>query len=180
MLTSMKSSFLAISLCGSLLGMAPAFADDERASERVGDLLENYSATGNAKFLDAIKTLAAGSQDPAIQKEAAGALRGAEQINQERAAPPPVVPFNVRVVSVECNGECGDNTLGQLCALSGINRVPIAVDCKDVDDDNPGVTCAAGVASDNRCLQRAVSSSDPLSSYCDDTSGWDAQVYCAQ
>ena len=87
---------------------------------------------------------------------------------------------NVRVVAVECNGECSDNTLGQLCAPAGSGRTPIAVDCRDVDDDNPGVTCAAGVPSDNRCSQRFLSPSDPLSEYCADTSGWDAQVYCAQ
>jgi hypothetical protein len=96
------------------------------------------------------------------------------------AAPAPSfdVPRVVRVVSVECNGECSDNNLGQLCSLAGTGLTPIAVDCKDVDDD-PGVTCAAGVDSDNECLARTVVSSDSLSSYCDDSSGWDAQVYCA-
>jgi hypothetical protein len=108
-------------------------------------------------------------------KELEAALKEAGRV----AVPTFDVPRFVRAVSVECNGECTDNTLGQLCNLAGTGLTPIAVDCRDVDDDNPGVTCAAGVASDNRCLPRTVSSSDPLSEYCDDSSGWDAQVYCA-
>jgi hypothetical protein len=89
----------------------------------------------------------------------------------------------IAVVSVECQGGCGDSTLGQLCSnlAGGIFRSnfrPIAVDCGSVDDDNPGIQC--GGPGNNRCLVRLVRPEDPLSFYCDDVSGWDAQVYCLE
>lgn len=91
------------------------------------------------------------------------------------------VPFIVRVVTVECNGNCADNSLGQLCAQAGSGLVPIAVDCKDVADHPPGFVCAApGLNTNNRCFVQPLSPNARLSEFCSDTSGWDAQVYCAQ
>ena len=77
----------------------------------------------------------------------------------------------VRVASVECNGPCNDSNLGQIC---GGGFSAIAVDCQSVDHDGTGVACGGN----NRCSRRNMSDSDPLSFYCDDTNGWDAQVYC--
>jgi hypothetical protein len=93
-----------------------------------------------------------------------------------------ISPGTVWVISVECNGECSDNTLGELCSrLIGTNFIPFAVDCQNVDNDvPPDVNVQCGGAGDNRCLARTVRSSDPLDWYCDDISGWDAQVYCIQ
>jgi hypothetical protein len=87
---------------------------------------------------------------------------------------PLAVPFFVVRVAVECNGNCGDITLGQAC---GTGFTPIAVDCQNVQEQ-AGVLC--GSPANNRCSHRTVSSSDFLDRYCDDSSGWDANVYCAQ
>ena len=88
----------------------------------------------------------------------------------------------IGVVSVECNGNCGEPgtfNLGQICASFGLGFLPFAVDCRDVDDDDdePSEFACGG---NNRCFARLVSSTDRLSAYCDDTSGWDAQVYCVR
>jgi len=104
--------------------------------------------------------------------------RTQDRLNQEMEQqaledPSPLsVPFIVRQVAVECNGGCGDSTLGQLC---GSGWRPIAVDCQNVQEWS-GISCGGN----NRCARFSVLSSDPLSFYCDDISGWDANVYCAQ
>lgn len=87
---------------------------------------------------------------------------------------PRVVPFNVRQVAVECNGDCGTITLQNAC---GLGFTPIAVDCGSVRDWNPGTSCGSG---SGRCASFSVVPTDVLSFYCDDTGGWDANVYCAQ
>ena len=79
------------------------------------------------------------------------------------------------VVSVECNGSCAGSTLGQLCRdLAGPTFRPIAVDCANVMEQSPSVPCGGN----NVCSGKRLSPEDQLSAYCDDTSGWDAQVYC--
>ncbi len=85
-----------------------------------------------------------------------------------------VVPFDVRQVAVECNGNCASITLQSAC---GLDRTPIAVDCVSVRDWNPGTSC--GGAS-GRCASFPMIPTDFLSWYCDDTGGWDANVYCAR
>ena len=87
---------------------------------------------------------------------------------------PRAVPFNVTQVAVECNGNCASITLQNACGLS---RTPIAVDCVSVRDWNPGTSCGGA---NGRCASFTVVPTDFLSWYCDDTSGWDANVYCAQ
>jgi hypothetical protein len=87
---------------------------------------------------------------------------------------PRVVPFNVRQVAVECNGNCGTITLQNAC---GLGFTPIAVDCGSVRDWNPGTSCGSG---NGRCASFSVVPTDVVSFYCDDTGGWDANVYCAQ
>ena len=80
-------------------------------------------------------------------------------------------------VSVECSGGCDDNTLGEICSHAGAGFIPIAVDCRDVQDDTATEEVCGG-ASDNQCSERTLLSSDALTEYCVDTQGWDAHVYC--
>jgi hypothetical protein len=90
---------------------------------------------------------------------------------------PQAVSFNVRRVAVECNGSCSDITLGQVC---GAGWTPIAIDCTNVQEHpNDHFTCGGGNPA-NRCRIQSVTISRGLDSYCDDGSGWDANVYCAQ
>ena len=102
-----------------------------------------------------------------------------EKAAAERAArakafvSPRVVPFNVRQVAVECNGNCSTITLQNAC---GLTRTPIAVDCVSVRDWN-GSSCGSA---NGRCASFPIVPTDILSWYCDDTGGWDANVYCAQ
>ena len=88
---------------------------------------------------------------------------------------PLAVSFGVRRVAVECNGDCGDITLGQAC---GAGWTPIAVDCTNVQEHDSYFPC--GSPSNNRCRITSLSTNNTLQSYCDDGSGWDANVYCAQ
>jgi hypothetical protein len=96
--------------------------------------------------------------------------------NPQQVAPGFDIPRVIKAVSVECNGNCNDNTLGQICSVAGAGLIPLAVDCTDVDDDGTGVACPG--SGNNRCSALTVSSGQPLSSFCRDTSGWDATVYC--
>jgi hypothetical protein len=133
------------------------------------DLTEDYlDALGQANAAVATARTARERQKAeANVREVEAAMQG--------VAPQLTIPGigNIWVVSVECNGGCSDSTLAQICAKIGSGFLPFAVDCKDVDDDG-GTACGG----DNVCFARSVSTADPLSSYCDDTSGWDAQVYC--
>ncbi len=86
---------------------------------------------------------------------------------------PREVPFVVRQVAVECNGNCASITLQNAC---GLNFTPIAVDCVSVRDWN-GTSCGGA---NGRCASFPIVPTDFLSWYCDDTNGWDANVYCAQ
>jgi hypothetical protein len=79
----------------------------------------------------------------------------------------------IRVVMVECNGECTDSTLGQICALAPGSR-PIGVTCDEVDPFSPGGTCGG----DNQCLTLEVTASSVLEDYCADVGGVDALVFC--
>src|SRR5262245_25808122 len=83
----------------------------------------------------------------------------------------------IGVVSIECKGNCSGVTLGQLCSQTGSTFRPIGVDCTNVRDQDRApseVPCG----DNDRCFQRIMSPDDQLSTYCDDSSGWDAQVYC--
>lgn len=85
------------------------------------------------------------------------------------------IPFFVKRVAVECNGGCGDSNLGQIC---GSGWRPIAVDCGNVNNWSDDFVFDCG--GDNRCRNTSVLTGQALSLYCDDGSGWDANVYCAQ
>lgn len=87
------------------------------------------------------------------------------------------VPFSVTGVSVECNGECTDLTLGDVCGFLGTGFTPISIDCSDVDDDGRTTLCRPG---DNFCSRATVNNNAVLSAFCRDTDGWDASVFCAR
>jgi hypothetical protein len=89
---------------------------------------------------------------------------------------PEAVPFVVRRVAVECNGDCCRVRLDEACAVAGSGFRAIAIDCQNVQEQG-GVSCGAPPA---RCSVRTVSSADRVCNYCDDIGGWDANVYCAQ
>jgi len=122
-------------------------------------------AQGNRPATEATTTVTPG------ENEKAAAERNARA---KAFVSPGVVPFNVRQVAVECNGNCGTITLQNAC---GLGFTPIAVDCVSVRDWDPGTSC--GGAS-GRCASFPIVPTDFLSFYCDDTGGWDANVYCAQ
>jgi hypothetical protein len=88
---------------------------------------------------------------------------------------PLAVSFVVRRVAIECDGTCGDITLGQAC---GAGWTPIAVDCTNVQEQSSNFPC--GSPANNRCRITSLSVNNTLSGFCDDGSGWDANVYCAQ
>lgn len=99
--------------------------------------------------------------------------RDIERDANKLAPTPLAVPFVVRQVAVECNGNCNDSTLGQIC---GAGWTPIAVDCQNVQEQAVAFNCGGN----NSCSPRfLVRPGDRLSFYCDDINGWDANVYCA-
>ena len=132
------------------------------------------------EYLDAIDQARATAETAKNARERQKAEQNVTEFELalEELANPQALPGSVRVVSVECNGECSDNTLGQVCSRAGAGFTPVAVDCANVDDDGAGIRC--GGASDNRCSVLTVSPTNSLALYCDDTSGWDANVYCAK
>lgn len=115
-------------------------------------------------------------QESTLRKQEEIKAREADRAQMDQAQAAVVsfsVPFTaVRQVAVECNGNCNDSTLGTLCQSGW---TPIAVDCQNVQEWTGGA-CGG----DNRCARFTVRATDPLSFYCDDISGWDANVYCAQ
>ena len=76
-------------------------------------------------------------------------------------------------VKVECNGNCGDSNLGQICDGASPGWEPVFVSCKDVKDAS-GYSCGG----DNKCTNIAMVRGNSLGLFCDDTGGWDAIVYC--
>jgi hypothetical protein len=86
-------------------------------------------------------------------------------------------------VEVECDGECRDSNLGQICQdRVGRTYRPFAVSCQNVrerprQERGPQSFLCGG---DNKCFQVDVNPTDRLDDYCDDINGWDAIVYCEE
>jgi hypothetical protein len=116
---------------------------------------------------------------PALAQEEGQVTREAQEeellTEEAQEVEPQAVPFAVRRVAVECNGNCGDITLGQAC---GAGWTPFAVDCQNVQEQSSSFAC--GSPANNRCRITSLSTNNLLSSYCDNIDGWDANVYCAQ
>ena len=164
-ITIVAGAMLSVSVTGVLAQQQPPRPTPFSEEFLPGTQPPRAMAQGNKPATEATTTLT-----PAENEKAA-----AERDARAKAfVSPRVVPFNVRQVAVECNGNCGTITLQNAC---GIGFTPIAVDCVSVRDWNPGTSC--GSAS-GRCASFAVVPTDILSFYCDDTDGWDANVYCAQ
>ena len=84
---------------------------------------------------------------------------------------------DIWIVSVECNSECTDANLGQVCDFIGSGYVggkPIAVACRDVKDHSG----SSGCGGDNECIAGTLSRGWNLGDLCEDTSGWDVVVTC--
>jgi len=79
---------------------------------------------------------------------------------------------SIRVVKVECNGECWDSTLWDVC---GSDFQPIAVSC-DGTAEWGGASYSCG--GDNECKYIYLGWGVSLDSLCDDGNGWDAIVTC--
>ena len=76
-------------------------------------------------------------------------------------------------VMVECNGDCSDANLTDIC---GHYRSPISVSCARIWSTSLGVSCG----DDNTCHPRLFNSGNgvTLESFCRDTNGIDAIVTC--
>jgi hypothetical protein len=113
---------------------------------------------------------------PALAQEETREAQEEELLTEEaQEVEPQAVSFAVRRVAVECNGNCGDITLGQAC---GAGWTPIGIDCQNVQEQSSSFAC--GSPANNRCRITSLSTTNLLSGYCDDIAGWDANVYCAQ
>jgi hypothetical protein len=152
-----------------------------------------YSATGDQSIVEELRRLVRESENPDVREAAASNLAVEPEQPDEAVAPggpgktlstgpvePLALPSDVDAVLVECNGSCSDNTLGELCvhAIVASPKTPIAVSCNNAQD-GVGSTTQCGGSSNNRCDHIHFNNSTPLSNLCDDTSGWDAIVYCA-
>jgi len=103
------------------------------------------------------------------------AQEGTSTEGTNASATPRVVPFRVRQVAVECNGPCVNINLGQAC---GRGWTPIAVDCEVVTEQFPdAVACGSPPT---LCARFGVTGADLVSDFCQDTAGFDANVYCAR
>jgi hypothetical protein len=79
-------------------------------------------------------------------------------------------------VKVECNGNCSNVNLGQICDKYALNSVPVAVGCDDTAWPGSGGSSACGGST---CTPwGAVFRSDPLGAYCADGAFNDAVVTC--
>jgi hypothetical protein len=87
------------------------------------------------------------------------------------------LPSSITAVSVECNGGCNDNTLGDICSLAGTGHIPIGVACNDVADRTTSIACPG--SGNNRCNVTSFSPNVQLNRFCQDSGGWDVVVFCA-
>ncbi len=127
-----------------------AVGQDEIASNSVGSV----ELRVNSVFANHIASSAVGAS------ELAAASVGAAELK------------SLRVVAVECNGECADSTLSQIC---GSGYSVIAVDCDIVEpDDSTAVACGG----DNVCERVSFGDFTELAEMCTDGTGFDANVYC--
>jgi hypothetical protein len=128
------------------------------------------------------KPLERGSEEKAqklLERGGEEEMQEQEDMDEELEQLDLALPFTVQQVSVECNGNCNDSDLRDVCDEGW---TPIAVDCQNVQEppqviSNPPIISCGG---NNLCTRFPVLGVDDLHFYCDDISGWDANVYCAQ
>jgi hypothetical protein len=147
--------------------------------ELVHLLTRLYSDSGDLDIIAALRRLERDSPDAAVREAAAAAQRTSVALPDQAVATGGVdaLPTDVDAVLVECNSECGDNTIGELCEGVTDNPVAVAVSCQNVQD-GVGSTVQCGGGGDNRCDNIAFNNDTPLDQLCDDSTGWDAIVYC--
>lgn len=81
-------------------------------------------------------------------------------------------------VKVECNGNCSNITLGQVCDKYRASSVPVAISCDDTATPGNGSSSACGTGL-GRCTPWGTAfRSDPVSAYCADGTGNDVVVTC--
>lgn len=110
----------------------------------------------------------------------------ADSVNSPRIADSSVYSVDIRdgqiswqdlcypyAIKVECEGECNDLTLGDICY--GADRV-ISISCDGTSSFSMGNPWLCG--GDNSCGHVELSRTQLLSHFCDDGSGWDALVVC--
>jgi hypothetical protein len=155
------------------------------ASAITSSKIDNYSVT-SAKVLDGTigtadiasnSVTSASILDGVIgsQHIAAGAVRSAGVVNGAVGASELAT---IRAVGVECNGDCSDSDLGQVCDKAGAGWQPLAASSPH---DVPNFTTSACGSGDNQCSAlRDVNRSTLLSTVCVDGGGWDCLVLCMQ
>jgi hypothetical protein len=138
-----------------------------------------YSDSADLDIIAALRRLERESPDPAVREAAAAAQKTKVAVPDAPVTRNGVttLPTDVDAVLVECQGECGDNTLGDFCEALTDTPVAVAVSCQNVQD-GVGSTVQCGGGGDNRCDVIAFNNDTPLDQLCDDSSGWDAIVYC--
>jgi hypothetical protein len=78
-------------------------------------------------------------------------------------------------LAVECNGECTDSTLGQICDVAGAGWIPVSANSTNAFVTTPPTPCRG----DNRCSFFGFLSRDlSLNQVCIDGSARDCRVYC--
>lgn len=75
---------------------------------------------------------------------------------------------------VECNGGCGDSTLGQICDGLVPGMEPVSVTCTRVKPFSGGYSCGGN----NVCVNVLLNRTSLLNSFCEDVDGADAVVFC--
>jgi hypothetical protein len=78
-------------------------------------------------------------------------------------------------VKVECQGNCGNVTLGEICDRYSVNSLPVQVSCDDAAKSGGQAFCGPGTAT---CFSNSYGRTKLLSSFCIDGSGTDALVTC--
>jgi hypothetical protein len=88
--------------------------------------------------------------------------------------------YTIHGVWVECDGGCDDSNVWDLCRHigSGKTGMPIAVVCNNVQEFSSPPPCPGG--GNNKCVSSTFNSETKLDYFCDDTSGFDAIVFCLQ
>ncbi len=135
-------------------------ADDAVDSDEIAtDAVGSDKIAGNAVSSSNI------ADDAVVSaKIATGAVRGSEL-------------SHIYIVAVQCNGECSDGTLGDVCDASGPGREPIGASAPNEFANAVSVACGG----DNRCLSYGdLNRSTPLSSVATDDgpTAWEGMVFC--
>ena len=127
---------------------------------------------------DAVTAATIGANQVGGSESAANAVGTSEILNGGVHAPD---LYAIHAVWVDCMGECTDSNLGDLCShigSQGNSAQPIAVVCNNVQEWGSPPNCPGG--GDNKCVSNTYGAGTNLGEFCDDTSGFDAIIFCLQ